>query len=193
MRKRLFTFVCFIAFGACIAQPTENRFNRMTEKINSWRIGLDAGVAHMDIFSVNSFPTNIAQSTSFYAGVNQIAFGCNLSISEHIDPQYSLFLLDYFFGYRFNVGQKFWITPKFGFSAGGGNLENVDYTTSSGYLVSVDFSQVIFAKGNNAIFVGLSPTYRYLTFSPSTMFASNHMFGLSLKVGYEFSKQVARN
>jgi hypothetical protein len=193
MKKRLFIVVCFIAFGACVAQPVENSFTRLTAKINGWRIGLDAGVAHMDVFSANSLPTNIAQSTSFYAGVNQIAFGCNLSISEHIDPQFSLFLLEYFFGYRFNVGQKFWITPKFGFSAGGGNLENVEYTTSSGYLVTIDFSQVVFAKGNNAIFVGLSPTYRYLKFSPSTMFASNHMFGLSLKVGYEFSKQVIRN
>ncbi len=193
MRKRLFIVVCFIAFGACAAQPVENSFTRLTAKINGWRIGLDAGVAHMDVFSANSLPTNIAQSTCFYAGVNQIIFGGSLSISERIDPQYDLFLLDYFFGYRFNVGQKFWITPKVGFSSGSGNLENVDYTTSPGYLVGVDFSQVIFAKGNSTIFVGLSPTYRYLKFSPSTMFASNHMFGLSLKVGYEFSKQVARN
>jgi len=193
MRKRLFTFVCFIAFGACIAQPVQNSFRRLTAKINGWRIGLDAGVAYMDVFSANSLPTNIAQSTSVYAGVNQIIFGCNISISERIDPQYDLFLLDYFFGYRFNVGQKFWITPKVGLSSGIGNLENVDYTTSPGYLVSVDFSQVVYAKGNNAIFVGLSPTYRYLKFSPSAVFASNHMFGFTLKVGYEFSKKVTRN
>jgi len=193
MRKNLITLVCFIAFGACVAQPVENSFTRLTEKINGWRIGLDAGVAYMDVFSTNSLPTNIAQSTSFYAGVNQIIYGGSLSISERIDPQYDLFLLDYFFGYRFNVGQKFWITPKVGFSAGSGNLINVEYTTSPGYLVGVDFSQVIFAKGNNAIFVGLSPTYRYLKFSPSAVFASNHMFGFTLKVGYEFARQVTRN
>jgi len=187
---RLIIFFVFAALMDSAAQDKPSVIQKFSSNIRSFGFGVDAGVTHIDILANNTFPQNIGQYTGAHVSVNQLSLWSNINILGNSPEGFDLILFEVGLGYRFDVTKKFSIIPKIGISGGSGTFNETAFDIQNGMIGSLGFRHVLAQKNNHNLIMGVAIDYRHWRYEPVNFFPSQNMFGLTLKLGYWFSKTL---